>query len=192
MTAPARRIRVGPDSGHLLLRTRRDGLAARAGHDLTIEIARWDAEVDRPGDDPPAASITARLDLDSLEIREGTGGALPLTDADRRKIKETAHRILTTGGTASATFESSSITSAGQAGGTIEGTATLHGQARPIRLQVSQLGAGRYRATASVRQSDFGIKPYTGFLGALKVRDAIEVEIEVDLAAAEVLAGSAG
>ncbi|MEU8262674.1 YceI family protein [Micromonospora sp. NPDC048999] len=39
----------------------------------------------------------------------------------------------------------------------------------------------RYRATAVVAQSAYGIKPYSAFLGALKVRDDVEVEIEVDL-----------
>jgi len=168
----------------MLLRTKRDGFAARAGHDLTIEVTQWDAEIDSPGDDPTAAAITARLDLDSVEIREGTGGALPLTDSDRRQIKETARRILNTGGAASATFESSSVITAGQTGGGIEGTVTLHGTSRPVRLEVSQLGPSEYRATASVRQSEFGIKPYTAFLGALKLRDAVEVAVEVDLSRA--------
>jgi glycine cleavage system protein P-like pyridoxal-binding family len=39
----------------------------------------------------------------------------------------------------------------------------------------------RYRATTAVAQSAHGIKPYSAFLGALKVRDDVEVEIEVDL-----------
>jgi hypothetical protein len=30
-------------------------------------------------------------------------------------------------------------------------------------------------------QSQHGIKPYSGFFGALKVRDAVDVDIDVDL-----------
>jgi hypothetical protein len=33
----------------------------------------------------------------------------------------------------------------------------------------------------SVVQSEHGIKPYRGFFGALKVRDAVDVDIDVDL-----------
>jgi hypothetical protein len=33
-----------------------------------------------------------------------------------------------------------------------------------------------------VPQSAFGIKPYSGFFGALKLRDEVTVEFEVDLA----------
>jgi hypothetical protein len=36
-----------------------------------------------------------------------------------------------------------------------------------------------------VVQSAFGIKPYTGFFGALKLRDEVGVEFEVDLSKAE-------
>ena len=46
-------------------------------------------------------------------------------------------------------------------------------------------GSGRYRGTATVVQSAFGIKPYTGFFGALKLRDEVGVEFEVDLSKAE-------
>jgi hypothetical protein len=36
-----------------------------------------------------------------------------------------------------------------------------------------------------VVQSAFGIKPYTGFFGALKLRDEVGVEFEVDLSKAK-------
>ena len=49
---------------------------------------------------------------------------------------------------------------------------------------VSKTGDGRYRATATVIQSQFGIKPYSGMLGALKLRDDVEVEVTVDLSTA--------
>jgi polyisoprenoid-binding protein YceI len=66
-------------------------------------------------------------------------------------------------------------------GVTIDGTLTVCGQTRPLRLAVSETGPDRYRATATVVQSEYGIKPYTAFLGALRVRDAVDVEVDVDL-----------
>jgi hypothetical protein len=33
----------------------------------------------------------------------------------------------------------------------------------------------------SIRQSDFGIKPFSAMLGALKVADAVDVEVDVKL-----------
>ena len=170
---------MGPGSGRVLIRTGRAGLAARAGHDLTIEVTRWSARVTVPGDDNggiAAATVSAEFDLGSLAVREGTGGARPLSDRDRGDIQATARKILGKG--ASATFASSRVIPS-SGGGAIEGTLTLRGKPRPVRLQVANPGPGRYRGSAVIRQTDFGITPYSGFLGALKLKDEVTVEFEV-------------
>jgi polyisoprenoid-binding protein YceI len=184
-------FQLGPGAGRVVIKTGRAGLAARAGHDLTIEVTRWSAKGSVPTEADgglTAATVTAELDLGSLEVREGTGGAKPLSDRDRRDIKKQMSGIL---GDGTATFESSRIVTTGASGGAIEGTLTLNGKTQPARLQVTTPGPGRYRGTATVVQSAFGIKPYVGFFGALKLRDEVGVEFEVDLAQAEA-AGSAG
>ena len=66
-------------------------------------------------------------------------------------------------------------------GGSISGTLALAGQSAPVRLQVTETGEDRYHVTVTVVQSDFGIKPYRGFFGALKVSDPVQVEADVDL-----------
>lgn len=185
MAAYTGSFRLGPDTGRVVIKTSRAGLAAKAGHDLTLEFTRWSAQAEVPDEDAggvTAAKITADLDLSSLEVREGTGGAKPLNDGDRRDIKKTMSGIL---GDGSASFTSSKISRFGTSGGVIEGTLTLNGQTQPVRLQVNAPGVGRYRGSATVPQSAFGIKPYSGFFGALKLRDEVVVEFEVDLAKAE-------
>ncbi len=170
-------FRLGPDSGRVVIKTGRAGLAARAGHDLTLELTRWSATVTVPSDGVAGAEVTAELDLGSLTVLEGTGGAKPLSDKDRRDILNTAGKIL---GGGTARFTSSRIIPAA-AGGAIEGTLTLNGQTRPARLQLVSRGPGQYRGTATVRQTDHGITPYTGFFGALKLKDEVGVEVEADL-----------
>jgi polyisoprenoid-binding protein YceI len=175
------KFRLGPDNGRVILRTGRAGLAAKAGHDLTIEITRWSAQVEVPDEEAAgigAATVTAELDLGSLAVREGTGGAKPLTDRDRGEIKKTMSDIL---GDGQASFTSSRIIRTGASGGAVEGTLTINGKTQPARLQVSEPGPGRYRGTGTVVQSAYGIKPYIGFFGALKLRDEVGVEFEVDL-----------
>ena len=166
-----------------MLKTGRVGVAARAGHDLTIEVTNWSARVEIPAEDAggsgvTAATVSADLDLGSLAVREGSGGVKPLTDSDRADIKKTIGGIL---GDGTATFTSSRIIRTGATGGAIEGTLTLNGKSRPVRLQVAEPAPGRYRGTATVLQSAFGIKPYTGFFGALKLKDEVTVDFEVDL-----------
>jgi polyisoprenoid-binding protein YceI len=172
---------LGPGTGRVLVKTGRVGLAARAGHDLTIEITRWSARVTVPGDDGggmAAATVSAELDLTSLAVRAGSGGARPLSDRDRVDIQATARKILGAG--AQAAFASSRVIPA-SGGGAIEGTLTVRGKPQPVRLQVVSPGPGRYQGSAVVRQSDFGITPYSGFLGALKLKDEVTVEFEVRL-----------
>ena len=185
MTAYTGNFRLGPGAGRVVIKTGRAGLAARAGHDLTIEVTRWSAKVSVPLEEDgglTAATVSAELDLGSLEVREGTGGAKPLSDRDRREIKKQMSGIL---GDGTASFASSRIIASGASGGAIEGTFTLNGKTQPVRLQVTAPSPGRYRGTATVVQSAFGIKPYTGFFGALKLRDEVGVEFEVDLSKAE-------
>ena len=125
-------------------------------------------------------------------VREGTGGALPLTDRDRREIKKQMGGIL---GAATATFASTRVIPAGSAGsgsgfsgsgfsgGAVEGTVTLNGKTQPARLQVTAAGDGQYRGSATLTQTGFGIKPYSGFFGTLKLKDEVTLEFQLTLPA---------
>ena len=176
--------RLGPDNGRIVLRTFREGLGARAGHDLVIDVPRWSGELTVNEDKTPGA-IEATIDMTSWIVREGNGGIKPLTDRDRREITTTARRVLSTQQHPEARFAASRFAPAGD-GGTLEGTFTLNGIERPLRVQVSEVGQNRYRAAGTVVQSAYGIKPYTGFFGALKVRDAVDFEVEAEVRAPDV------
>jgi polyisoprenoid-binding protein YceI len=193
MAIHAGRQQFGMDKGRITLRTFRDGLAAQAGHDLTIDIARWSADLVVAPDLTPA-SLKVTVDMGSLVVRDGTGGLKPLTDRDKREIAVTARKVLMADRFPQAEFTATEFTprpdtSDGASGvddaGTMRGTLSLAGQTNPVELGVQPVGSGRYQATTTIRQTDFGIKPYSGFLGALKVRDTIDVEVQVDLSAAE-------
>jgi polyisoprenoid-binding protein YceI len=180
MAASSGTYRLGPDSGRVVIKTTRAGLAARVGHDLALDVTRWSADITVPGDDLSAATVSAELDLGSLVVREGTGGARPLTDSDRRDIESTMRKILGAGAEATAAFRSTRVIPSA-VGGAIEGTLTLNGRSQPVRLQLTAPAQGRYRGTVTIVQSAFGIKPYSGFFGALKLRDEVVAEFEVDL-----------
>jgi polyisoprenoid-binding protein YceI len=175
---------LGPRCGRLILRTFRDGLAAQAGHDLIIEIPDWSGELVVSADGSPA-ELSVQMRLPSLIVRDGTGGLKPLTDRDRREIAATALKTLAAGQHPEAFFTATEFSPDSGGGGQIAGTLTLAGRNERVRLAVAATGPGRYRVTTSVVQSHYGIKPYSGFLGALKVRDAVDVEAEVDLSQTE-------
>jgi polyisoprenoid-binding protein YceI len=167
----------------MLLRTGRQGVGSAVGHDLTIEVTAWSVQVDVPETGAADATVTARFDLGSLAVREGSGGALPMSDKDRDEIQKNARRMLDVDRHPTASFESSRV-AASDDHSTISGTLTLHGKSATVDVHVQELTPGRFRATAVMTQSAYGIKPYSAFLGALKVRDDIDVELEVHADAA--------
>jgi polyisoprenoid-binding protein YceI len=179
MAIDAGRHQLGPEHGRIVIRTFRDGLASQAGHDLVIELPRWTGELSVADGGIPAG-LDVRIDLGSMVVRDGTGGIKPLTDRDKREIAVTARKVLGTDRHPEATFSAGAFEQA-NGGGVIAGNLNLAGTTRPVRLEINQSGPDRYRATTTVRQTQFGIKPYSAFLGSLKVRDAVDVEIDVDL-----------
>ncbi len=60
----------------------------------------------------------------------------------------------------------------------MEGELTLADATRPISLRRSwPATTGRSPPRAVVKQSDWGMKPYSALFGALKVLDEVEVEL---------------
>ena len=174
--------RFGADTGRLLIRTYRTGLGSRAGHDLTIEVADWQGNA-TVGANAAASSVALRIVADSFEIREGRGGIKSLTDADRADIRKTIRGLLDTARYPSMTFESTGLRGA-QRDLSVEGELTIRAGTHPIRVHGSideSSGKPQLRATAEVVQSEWGIKPYSAFLGALKLRDTVDIDVDATL-----------
>lgn len=170
---------VGPDRGRLVLRTSRVGLAARAGHDLTIEAGRWSGEV-VVADQASASTVDVTVELAALKVVAGSGGVKPLSERDKREIAQTMRKLLDSDRSPQARFVSAAVRE-GSGGGTVDGTLSLRGKENPLTLTVTDLGGGRYRATGEVLQSAYGIAPFTAFFGALKLADRVGIEVELDL-----------
>jgi polyisoprenoid-binding protein YceI len=151
--------RLGPGDASLEVHTYREGAAARVGHDLVLEVTRWEATVED-------GRIELTADPRSLEVREGRGGVKPLSDGDRREILKNIDAKVLRGQPIE--FRSTRVED-----GLVEGELTMGGATRPIS---ARLGPDR-RGIVTLRQSDWGIKPYRGLMGALKVRDEVEVVI---------------
>ena len=55
----------------------------------------------------------------------------------------------------------------------VQGELTLAGTTRPLAFDLALGDDGRVTGTAVVKQSDWGIKPYSALFGALKVADEV-------------------
>src|SRR5512144_244146 len=164
--------------------TGRAGLGAKAGHDLTIEVTRWGGSATVDSTDLTRCSVTVNVDVDSFEVRDGSGGVKPLTDADRAEIKKTLRgKVLHTGQHPTIEFRSTRVDGSADAF-TVEGDLTITGVTRPVTVH-GRLTDGRARGSATVTQTRWGIRPYSAFFGALKVRDDVAVEFDVALRSRE-------
>ena len=178
MVVPPGQYRFGPHNGRLLLDTRRQGVAGSLGHDLTLEVTSWSAEVD-VGDDPADGHVSARFELASLTVVAGHGGATPLTAGNRREIEANARKTLDADRHPEGTFVSTAVSPSSPL--VVEGTLTLRGSSATQQLELEETAPNRYRGHGTVVQSRFGIKPYSALFGALKVRDEVEYQVEVSL-----------
>jgi polyisoprenoid-binding protein YceI len=176
---------IGPADGTVLVRTGRDGAAARMGHDLTLEAERWNAKVVVDAAHPARSKVTATVDARSLSVRDARGGALPLIDRQREEIADNIrNKVLNTSRHPRITFASTAVAGEG-ARVTLTGDLTIVGTTRPMTLRlVTRRGAGHVTGRATVVQSDYGINQYSTMLGQLRVADAVEIEVDVKLPAA--------
>ena len=169
----------GPESGTLTVRTKRTGAAAKAGHNLVIDVTAWRAtlEID---EDPARSSVELDADATSLRVREGSGGMQALGDDDKTNIEQTIDDEVLKGqpiefrSTAVAIAEDGSRIS-------VQGTLTLGGKTGPIALELAIGADGALSGGAVVKQSDWGIEPYSTLFGTLKVVDEVEVSLDASL-----------
>lgn len=181
MNIPPGKYEFGPDQALLQLHTFREGMARKVGHDLIMQAGTWHAivEVD---EDITKSTVTASVEVQSITAVEGTGGVKPLSDGDRTDIKKNMVKSLNASKHPEITFVSTGVESSGADRLTVHGDLTIAGTTRPASLDVS-VDDGVAKVTSTIVQSEWGIKPYSGLMGALKVRDAVDLHVEATVPA---------
>jgi hypothetical protein len=162
--------RLGPENGTLTVRTGRTGAVAKAGHDLLLEVTAWSATLE-------GGAVELTADGGSLKVREGTGGMQALDDGDVANIETTIDDEVLKRDRIS--FRSTRVTDTAE-GLRVEGELTLLGTTRPLAFDVT-VADDRLSAVAVVKQTDFGMKPYSALFGALKVADEVKVALDARL-----------
>jgi polyisoprenoid-binding protein YceI len=166
--------RLGPGDGTLSVRTKRTGAAAKAGHNLLLHVTAWEATLEIAAD-ASASSLELTADGASLRVIEGTGGMKELDDDDRANIEQTIDDDVLKA--QSVTFRSRQVQPTAD-GLRVEGDLTLLGATRPLAFDVAAGDDGGLTCVAVIKQSDWGMKPYSALFGTLKVVDEVEVAID--------------
>jgi polyisoprenoid-binding protein YceI len=168
---------LGPADGTLSVKTTRTGAAAKAGHDLLIHVTAWHATL-VVGADSTESSLALEADATALHVREGTGGMQKLGDDDRASIRETIDDDVLK--RKPIEFRSTAVQANGDRW-TFQGELTLVGKTAPLSFDVTIREDGTVSGSAVVKQSDWGIKPYSALFGALKVADDVVVSVDAAL-----------
>ena len=150
--------RVGGDNGTLQVRTYREGLAQKVGHDLIIDVGQWEAAAEVL-EDGTLSAVQLNADPHSLQVREGLHGVKPLTDKDRADIRKTIDEKILGGRPIG--FRSTAVEPS--AGGlTVRGELELAGTRRPASFELNAAADGRVRGTLPVTQSEWGDQALSG------------------------------
>jgi polyisoprenoid-binding protein YceI len=167
---------LGPENGELLVHTKRQGAAAKAGHDLEMIVTQWQATLTL-GEE---SSLALSADSSSLRVREGRGGMKSLGEDDKDNIRKTIDdEVLKRTG-----IEFRSTAVEGTADGDqlrVYGELELMGQTRPIEFDLEAKDSDQLTGRAEVMQSEWGMKPYSALFGALKVADEVVITVDARL-----------
>lgn len=145
--------------------TFKEGLFSAVAHDLKLEITRLTVDVD-------GASVRAEFDPGSLRVITPMKDGAENPNAIPRLLygeieKNTFADVLEVKRYPTISFASTAITET-----EVVGQLTLHGKTKEVRGR----RAGQ-TAEFSLDQRDFGIKPFSAMLGALKVKPVVTVQV---------------
>ncbi len=162
-------------NGELIIRTGVAGRAARMGHRLTIAMTRWHATVSWDGSEPVTAELV--VETESLEVLRGEGGVKALSGAEKTLVRSNALKSLDASRFPEIRFAAQQIEK-NDDGYRLTGNLQIRGNSRDcvIDLRTEDLGdSWRMSTDSTVRQSDYGIKPYSLLMGSLQVADEVSV-----------------
>lgn len=168
----------------------RDGAAARLGHNHVLRVTRFEGYVNLPSDDPRQARFDLRVPLDQLTmdepaLRRETGGGFA-GERSAADIEGTRRNMLGAQVLDAAQFPQMRLRSLRVEGDwpvlAAEVEITLHGvtQKQTLMLHVERSDALiKASGQFALRQSDYGIKPFSALGGIMKVADAVAVSFEI-------------
>lgn len=163
------------------------GLLSGMAHDHLFVPQEWRATASFDPTEPSDVHVEVVIAADSLRDDQPK-----LSPEDREKVNRQAagRDVLDASRYREIRFTASELElgapapgqPAGKFQGVLAGTLSLHGRERrlSVRLVATAEGGGwRVVGKVSFKQSDFGIEPYSGFLGTIAVKDEVNVDFDL-------------
>ena len=172
LAAPAQQRNVDTDKSTITIHVGKSGIFSSLGHEHEVRapIHGGTAEL---GAHP---TVEIHVDARALQVIDKDA-----SDQERAEVQETmlGPEVLDSRNHPDIIFKSTAAESTGQNRWTLRGNLTLRGQTRPVTVQVLQ-DNNHYTGEASVKQTDFAIKP-PGKAG-VRAKDELKIQFEIQLA----------
>src|SRR5258708_4377641 len=163
------------DTGNSVMTVRvyKAGLLSAMGHNHEIAAPIAAGTVD----------VTARREELNVQTRALEVRDPGVSDKDRAEIQSTmlGKQVLDGEGHPEIVFRSTGTEPAGAGSWRVSGNLTLRGQTHTVAVEVREDGE-HYVGTARFKQTEFGIQPIKVAGGAIRVKDEIRIEFNIQLA----------
>jgi polyisoprenoid-binding protein YceI len=149
------------------------GFFSAFAHNHEIQAPIQSGEVQESG----SASVELRVDARKLRVLDPEA-----SDSTRAQIQETmlGTQVLDADHFPEIHFQSVGVEPKGPDHWIVHGNLGLHGKNQPIAFEVT-LKDDRYRGSATLKQTNFGITPVTVAGGTVKVKGEVKIEFEIAL-----------
>ena len=163
------------DTGKSVMKVRvsKSGLLSGFGHEHEISAPIANGTVDRK-----SGQVVLRINARSLRVVDQG-----ISDKDREEIQSnmTGPKGLDAEHFPEIAFRAIGPNIGGPSALTVKGDLTLHGQTHPVTVIV-RVETGDFTGVARLKQSDFGITPIKVAGGAVRVKDEVQIEFDIQLA----------
>ena len=175
--------RLVPAESSLRVFVGKAGLLSMLAHDHNIGVRDFGGRVVIPANGIAGSRLEVKIDTRSMVVLDAE-----ISDGDRAKITRSMHEeVLESAKYPEAVFRSTGLTGLterpdGEVRFQLGGDLTLHGQTRPITLPVMvRRTPGLLKATGRyvLRQTDYGIRPYSTAGGAIKVKNEVVIDFQI-------------
>jgi polyisoprenoid-binding protein YceI len=159
-----------------------EGFISRRYPNHRVDVKNFNGKIEASEND--GAQIAVEVEAEAKSLTNADEG---MTDFERKEFHSVLNNeVLESGKFPVIKFVSTSISDASKSGEarkfTLNGDLTLRDTTKPVSFPVVvTVSKDQLRATgeAELKQSDFGIKPYSGKLGLIKIGDVIKIKFEV-------------
>jgi polyisoprenoid-binding protein YceI len=159
------------------------GLFSALAHDHEIGVKSFSGKVVVPAAGAGGGSLEMEVDAPSLAVLDKKP-----SEEDKKKIFNSMHNeVLESAKYQKITFKSASVSDVKQTGNdaysfVVNGDLTLHGVTKRIAVPVAATVTPQdLRATGkyTLKQTDFGIKPYSAAGGTIKVKNEVVINFNI-------------